>query len=50
MTLNLNSCECSVQELDLTMNDDDAQYLCSSPMYVDTVVTLADAGDFFFLL
>ena len=35
----------SVQDLDLTMSDDDAQHLCSSPMFVDTIVSLADAGE-----
>ena len=40
----------SVQELDLTMSDEDAQHLCSSPMFVDTVVSLADAGTIFVCL
>jgi hypothetical protein len=39
-----------VQELDLTMSDEDAQHLCSSPMFVDTVVSLADAGTIFVCL
>ena len=29
----------------MTINDDDAQHLCSSSMFVDTVVSLADAGE-----
>jgi hypothetical protein len=34
----------SVQDLDLTMSDEDAQHLCSQAMFVDTIVSLAEAG------
>jgi len=33
----------NLQELDLSMSDEDAQHICSSPMFVDTIVSLADA-------